>query len=342
MEVNQDSSTVHSANLSYADKDVRLFSDGSSLAKLKTARFDTSNSTHIALSYVSKVPVGCDRLIGEWEIVHEGEYPGVSRIVLSFGFNTKSVVELSKSVLFTKDGDGEITQTPLDVKIKSKPMKLSKIDRLAHHELLKQFNLNDMRLAKIAEARNTLESLIFELKDAIAHDPVWLKVTSATEKIELNQTVGNASTWVETHHEFEDETELKDKTRELEDAVKGIKYRVHESRSRESSIHELEYLLADIQDAVLNRWPAKKLRVPKQQKKAMLNHVKLTREWLDRKTEEQAELEPWDEPLLKTADLELRIAKLGEAFKVLEDGALNNKLKNRRDDEHEDEYGADL
>jgi hypothetical protein len=78
------------------------------------------------------------------------------------------------------------------------------------------------------------------------------------------------------------------------------------------------------------------------EKKAILDRVKQTREWLERKIEEQKELDPWDEPVLKTSDLQLRIKKMGEAFKTLEDAALKNKLKNRRDDDHEDEFGADL
>jgi hypothetical protein len=97
-----------------------------------------------------------------------------------------------------------------------------------------------------------------------------------------------------------------------------------------------------MQDAVLNRWPAAKLRVPKREKKAILDRVKQTKEWLERKIEEQNELDPWDEPVLKTSDLQLRIKKMSEAFKTLEDGAINNKLKNRRDVDHEDEYGADM
>ncbi|OHT14215.1 dnaK protein [Tritrichomonas foetus] len=338
--------SAHSANLTYGSRKVQLFGQGSSLSKLKTARLDADNeSSRVSLYYTSKVPIGCDKMIGEWEIIRNEPYPNVSRIVLSFGFNDKSLSILSKSQLFTKLESGEVKQSPLDIKQVFKPSKITKEEKTKEKLLLNAFSANDQRLSKIAEARNTLESLLFELKDAHQHDPVWISVTSDEEKKKVNQTLQEISNWIEEKVDFDDELPLKEKTRNLEESVKDIKYRVQEARTRESSIHELEYLLNDMQDAVINRWPSKKLRVPKQQKKAILNHVKLTKEWLSRKKEEQTELQPWDEPALKTTDIELRIKKLGDAFKNLEEAVLSNKLKNKRGDsegDDEDQFGADL
>lgn len=342
MDVNHDATSAHAANLTFGDKEVRLFSAGSSMTKLKTARFDAHNSTDVVLKYASKIPVGCDEVIHEWKIMHSGEYPPVSRVALSFGFNKKTAIELSKSLLFTKKEGGEITQTPLDVKMTLSPMKFTKEERLAQRALITAFAANDARLAKVAEAWNGLESLVFELTDAINRDPVWLKVTSEQEKEVVRKVVNETAEWAETNHDLEDEAEIREKTRALEEAVKAIKYRVQESRTRELSIHELEYLLKDMQDAVLVRWPAKKWRVPKQQKKAILNHVKLTRDWLDRKMEEQNGLDPWDDPALTTSDLEIRIKKLGDAFKNLEEAVMSNRLKSRRDQDDDDQFGADL
>ena len=342
MDVTHDATSAHAANLTFGEKEVRLFSQGSSMSKLKTARFDATGASNVMLKYASKVPVGCEKVIYEWQVVHDGEYPPVSRIALSFGFNKKTAIELSKSLLFTKKESGEITQTPLDVKLTRNPMKCTREERAAQRALITAFTGNDARLAKVAEARNNLESLIFELRDAINRDPVWLKVTSEQEKVDVNKAVNETAEWAEENHNLEDEAEIRERTRLLEDAVKTIKYRVQESRTRESSVQELEYLLKDMQEAVLVRWPAKKLRVPQQQKKAMLNHVKLTREWLDRKLEEQNGLDPWDDPVLKTGDLEIRIKKLGDAYKNLEEAVMLNRLKNRRDQDDEDEFGADL
>jgi molecular chaperone DnaK (HSP70) len=343
MDVHHEATSSHAANLSYGQKEVRLFVEGSALDKLKTARFDASNATDLSLKYVSKVPVGCDCLIYQWEIVQREPFPPVSRVVLSVGFNKLSLIELSKSVLFSKNEKEEVSQIPIDVRRSYKPMKILKSEKLEYRRLLSAFAADDFRMSKIAEARNTLESLVFELKDALSRDAVWLKVTSEDEKREVQEQLTRVSQWLEEHHEFEDDSELKNETRVLEQSVKAIRYRVHESRTRESSIQELEYLLNEMQDSVLNRWPAKKLHVPKQQKKAILNHVKTTREWLERKMEDQAELEPWDDPVLKTSELELRIKKLGDSFRALEEGVLSNKLKNRRDDDDdEDLFGADI
>ena len=349
MDVSHDPTSVHSANLTYGSKDIRLFSIGSSLTKMKTARLDADNNqSRLVLSYSSRIPVGSEKLIGEWEIMkpNNEDYPPVSRLAISFSFNEKTRIMLTKSQLFTKLESGEVKQSIVDVKRTSKPLKISKEEKLREKILLNAFSSNDVRLAKVAEARNTLESLLFELRESHQHDPIWLKVMSSDEKTNVNKTLKEVVDWLDSHSEFEDESVLKQKTKELEDSVKNIKYRVQEARSRESTVSELEYMLNDMQDAVLNRWPAQKLKVPKQQKKAVLNHVKMTREWLDRKLKEQEELDPWDEPTLTTKEIELRIKKLGDAFKNLEEGVLSNKLKNRRaadeDDDDDNQYGADL
>jgi molecular chaperone DnaK (HSP70) len=243
MDVNHEASSVHSANLSFGSNQVRLFSIGSGLAKLRTARLDAANASELELFYVSKVPAGTDDLIGKWSVIHEGPFPEVSRIVLSFIFNTKSAVELSKSQLFVKNEQGEISQTPLDVRLTYRPMKFSRETRLNQKLLITAFTTNDLRLGRIAEARNTLESQVFELRDAITSDPVWLQVTSPPEKITVRQLVNDTTQWLETNHEFEDETPLKEKARIVEESVRSIAYRVQESRTRESSVHELEYVL---------------------------------------------------------------------------------------------------
>lgn len=346
MDVSHDPTTAHSANLTYGAKEIRLFPIGSSISKMKTARLDADNNqSKLVLRYSSKIPVGCENLIGEWQIVKKNneDFPPVSRLAISFGFNEKTRIVITKSQLFTKLETGEVKQSALDVKRVYKPLKISKDEKLKEKMLLNAFSSNDIRIAKVAEARNTLESLLFELRESHLHDPIWIKVMSAPEKVTVNKTLEDIVVWLDSNSDFEDESILKQKTKELEDSVKNIKYRVQEARSRESTVSELEYMLNDMQDAVLNRWPAQKLRVPKQQKKALLNHVKSTREWLDRKLKEQEELEPWDEPALKTNDIEIRIKKLGDAFKNLEEGVLSNKLKNRKGDDDEDnQFGADL
>lgn len=348
MDVSHDPTSAHSATLTYGQKTLRLFSQGSSMTKMKTARLDAhNNETDITLQYESKIPVGCDKLIGRWTILRrptDDPYPNVSRLAISFGFNDKTRVVLTKSQLFVKLENKQVIQSTLDVKHVYSPLQISKEEKTRQKLLLNAFTSNDIRLNKIAESRNNLESLIFELRESHQNDPVWLKVMAPNEKEAVNKTLTETIHWLE-NTEFEDELLLNQKTKELEDEVKNIRYRVQEGRSRDSCVSELEYMLSDMQDAVLNRWPQRKLKVPKQQKKALLNHIKLTREWLERRQQEQQELDPWDEPALKTTDVELRIKKLGDSFKALEEGVLTNKLKNARgddDDENENEYGADL
>ena len=346
-DITYDPSTIHTANLTYGGRELRLFSHGSSLSKLKTARLDAEtndNSNVLTLQYVSKIPVGCNKIIGQWEVLNKEPFPPISRLALSFGFNSKSLIILSKSQLYTKLENGEVKQSAIDVKRIYKPYKLSKEEKLKLKQLIALFSVNDQRLSKIQEAKNTYESLLFEIKESMSNDPIWIHVTSPTEKDSLNQVIKESIQWLDSHssdEEFEDEIPIKEKTRLLEDSFKDVKYRVQEARTRENAVKELEHLLNDMQDAVLNRWPSKKMRVPKQQKKAILNHVKLTKEWLERKSEEQSELEPWDDPSLKTSEIELRIKKLGDAFKNLEEAVRSNTLKQKAHD-NEDQFGADL
>lgn len=339
MDINYEPTSAHLINLSTSSKNIRLFSERSSLTKLKTARLDTDNISKISLIYDSKISIGCTPLIGEWEIIHEGKYPNVSRIALTYGFNDKSFLFLSKGFLFEKNEKGEINKSLITVKHVFKPQKLSKDEKINGKKLLEAFALNDKRLAEIAEAKNIFESLIFELKNSFNNDPVWKKVTTKNEKEQLTQIIKESSDWIEFYNDFENKTEINSKTKQIEEVIKPIKQRVQESISLEGSYQELDYLLNDMQDAILNRWPERKLHVPKQQKKAILNHIKITKEWLNRKSEEQKELEPWDEPALKSSEIELRIKKLSNAYKNLEDAIINNKLRNHHKG---NDFGADL
>ncbi|KAH0789161.1 dnaK protein [Histomonas meleagridis] len=342
MDINYNPTSSHSANLTTATKTFRLFSKGSSLSKLKTARIDTDNVSKVLLSYDSKIPIGCNPIIGEWEIM-EKDFPNVSRIALSFGFNAKSKIILSKSILHIKNVfDGEISQKQLKVQRTLKPLQIDSNEKEFERKLVNAIESNEKRIEKIAKARNNLESIVFELKNSINNDQIWQKVTSESEKLNLTETVKKSEEFLETHHDFENETILNLKAKEIEEEIKPIRFRVQESRTRETSCQELQKLLDEMQDAVLKKWPKMNLHVPRQQKKAILNHVKLTKDWLNRKMEEQNELDPWDEPALKTGDITIRIKKLGEAFRNLEDAVKNRKAKGSSGNSDENEYGADL
>ena len=363
MEVHQDSTCAQGINLTYGQKSVKLYSIGSLSSKSKTARFDSLNDTEITLSYDGKIPIGCDRIISKFNLTNSEVIVPGSRIALSFSFNNHGQIHLTKSLLFMKDSENKISQTSLSFVKSYSPLKISKEMKSEQVALLDAFNTNDARLAKIAEAHSSLEALIFELRDALAKDHTWQTVASHDEQVNLNHSISQVQEWLlnitefsqkkdhdNDHNEifenfFEDDTELREKARVLEEEAKPIRYRVTESHSREAAILELEYLLNEMQDSVLNRWPARKLRVPKAQKKAILNHVKMTKDWLKRQIEEQKQLDPWDDPILKTSDIQLRIQKLGDAFKNLEEKILTNRLKNKSgDDDNEEEiaYGADL
>jgi len=342
MDINYEPLSIHNISLVTGDKAIRIMNEGSSMSKLKTTRYDSSNDMEFSIEYSSRVPIGSSKIIGKWRLDHENEIPVGSRIALSFGINEIGLLELSKSLLYLKGDNGEINQIPLGVKQIYKPLKSSEEMRQFNKQLVNAFSLNDVRLAKIAEARNALEALIFEIRGLVNKDPVIQKVSSKDEITKIQDELKKYIQWIETHHEFDDESELKSKSNALNETFAPLRYRSSESKNREASIHELEYLLNDMQDAVLNRWPQKKLKVPKKQRKAILNHVSMTKEWLTRMLEEQGELSPWDEPVLKTSEIRIRIKKLGDAFKNLEEGVINKKLKNHRDGEDEDEFGADL
>ena len=96
-----------------------------------------------------------------------------------------------------------------------------------------------------------------------------------------------------------------------------------------------------MKDVVMSRWKKQKLSVPRQQKKAILTYIKQTREWLDRMNAEQEDLEDYDDPIIKIKDIELRTQKLSAAYRELEEECRTKKIKTYRDDDDDDEFGAD-
>lgn len=327
-------------NVSFGDESKMMIQNNVLTAKTKTARFDNTNKSipEIVVYYGDRFPIGCTNIIGKWsiKIMKDG-----GRLSFIFSVTQNGILQLSKAQLFHKSESGSQQIVEVDYNEQRRPYYISKEDRDGYKLILSKFSENDRRLYKINEAKNEFDAVLFALKNNMS-DKVFLSVINPLEMGTIRQKINDTIKWSEENKEFEDEKELIAQKNKVIKYMSSIVNRATEKKGRGPAIQELDYLLNDMQEAVLDRWKKQKLHVPKAQKKAILTHIKQTREWLTRMMNEQEELEEYDEPILTCKMIELRVKKLSSAYKELEEAVLTNKIKSYRDEDDEDIFGADL
>ena len=331
---------VLKVNVSIGDESKILISEGSPSTKTKTARFENSGSNEITLFYSGQVPAGVNRTICKYTIPEKVAKSG-GRLTLIFSLNSNGMLQLSKCQNFAKNAQGEQQIIDVDVEQMPRVYILTKEDRDFARQLTEAFRENDERMSRITFAKNEYESVLYNLRANLT-DKVFVSVASPEELEKMKEQLEEGIKWTETHHEFEDETELVQRKNDLYESLESVIYRATEKKGRGPAIQELEYLLNEMYEAVMTRWKKQKINVPKQQKKAILTHIRQTRDWLDRMQTEQDDLEEYDDPILKLKDIELRTKKLSLAFKELEEACITKKIKSYRDEDDEDEFGADV
>lgn len=325
-------------NVSLGDDHKTMIQSNVLTSKTKTVRFENANGQSVVVYYGGQHPVGCSKIIGTWscKIPKEG-----GRISFIFSLTNNGILQLSKSQLFTKSEGGTQQILEVDCTEDRRPYFISKEERDNFKDIINRFIMNDKRLYRINEAKNELDAVVFAFKNNMT-DKVFLSVINPLEMDSVKNKLEEIVNWCEEHKEFEDEYDLVDQKKSLLKFLSPIINRATEKKGRGPAIQELDYLLSDMQDAVLDRWKKQKLHVPKAQKKAILTHIKQTRDWMNRMMQEQEELEEYDEPILTCAMIELRVKKLSGAYKELEEAVLTNKIKSYRDEDDEDIFGADL
>jgi len=320
IEIVHDPGNAHSIDLIIGQKVINVIKQGSSLSKTKTVRFDPQNETKFKLEYSSCVPVGSTKVIGEWEIINT-EYLNAteSRVQLNLCFNKHTRVIIEKGIAYVKNPDTETKQIPLTIKRVLNPFKTPKEDSFKYKSLISSFNSNEIRLTKIAETRNFIESYLFQIMENLRRDSIWELVTTSDEKDLINNTVTSIHEWIDNSKDFESDIDLKARYEVVLNMAKPIEFRVNEYRTRGILIKQCETLFNEVEESIKKIWPMKGMKIPKSPKKITTEYMKNFKEWLLKKAQEQSSLQPWMDPVLLSSELESKYLKLSDMFSKLSD-----------------------
>ncbi|OMJ91066.1 hypothetical protein SteCoe_6423 [Stentor coeruleus] len=172
---------------------------------------------------------------------------------------------------------------------------------------LKNLKEAELQAKKVAEAKNNIESYIYEVSEKI-EDEDFIKFISEAEKDSLSEKTSELRIWIETD-EFESSTasEINSKKRELESLIADALQRIKEYDFRESAIENAFKILGHLQDDLI------KLNETKpwiSLEETVLAWVKLneTDEWVRTKSAEQAKLENWEPLVFRISELENKIS----------------------------------
>lgn len=184
---------------------------------------------------------------------------------------------------------------------------IDKVSEMAKR--LKDLKEAELRAKKLAEAKNNIESYIYEVSEKI-EDEDFSKFASESEKDSLSEKTSELRLWMESD-EFESSTasEINSKKRELESLIADALQRMREYDFRESAIENAFKTIGRLQDDLV------KLNETKpwiSLEETVLAWVKLneTDEWVKIKSAEQAKLQDWEPLVFQISELENKVASV--------------------------------
>lgn len=302
--------------------------------KFRKYRVNSSCDFIVSLYYDSRVPIGADKLISKWIVEVESGNP--LKYIITFDYQHENCSQVFISNITTlKSNISHINYRSIDDKHDSD------YERNIHYfSILKYFYEKDQNLSKLQESKDRFLSSLFELKSNFTENILFQNILSKDDKEYVKRIIETYTNWFEKHNSSTTHSIfIKQRNKLLEDIDEYI-VRVYEITFREKNIMILKELLDEIKVSVLVKWKKQNVKIPKKQRKALLSHVTQTNEWLERMIKEQEDLNPYDEPVLLSKDIEKRIKILNEIFNNLKESIKRNDIRENAVDT--DGYGGDL
>lgn len=196
------------------------------------------------------------------------------------------------------------------------PLPLTQEQKKSLTAELKAFEESDMRIHRLAEAMNRLESYIYAAR-SVLEDETIEKVSEESLRAELRKTLERDEDWIYDSAKSEGIDKVKERLRELEDVVEPIKTRAQEYEARPKAIEKMNKVLVDAVSR-LEQIATKRPWVPQ----AKLTDVHKFRDevgaWWKEKLEAQKARSDKEDPIFTKAEVSAKIKELNVAIKALE------------------------
>ena len=177
--------------------------------------------------------------------------------------------------------------------------------------VLKEFKDYETLLKRNSQAKNKLESLIYHIQDLMENEET-AKFASEEERKNLTQTATDLDDWM-----FSDEaaqgnyTLYNKKFKESNKLVKKVESRRNEDRNRPGALSEAHKSI-DQFETTISKMNKTRPWLKKEDIQGGLDDLEKHRKWLEDKVVEQAEREKHLEPVITTADIQMRVASVQE------------------------------
>ncbi|GAA5966979.1 hypothetical protein JCM3765_004420 [Sporobolomyces pararoseus] len=215
--------------------------------------------------------------------------------------------------------------TKTKLKVETVEMMMSNQDKSEIKKRLRDAKTHLQKKLAREEARNSLESFVYKVRDYLQHRQSFLESSIESERKSIRELNDKLSDWLSDEGEFAKTVELKEKKRELEKLVNHVLNRSIESSTRPNLIDKLEQLLTSStlfhSSALSNQTNTSESTPSRFTSEELTNFEKLfkeTQNWLRDLIKKQSKLKLFQDPILKISDLEKKIKQLEGEFKKLE------------------------
>ncbi|KAM0786120.1 hypothetical protein ACM66B_006930 [Microbotryomycetes sp. NB124-2] len=238
--------------------------------------------------------------------------------------------ELFKEAAAIKPKNSTITLDSKVVMLERVPMSFD--EKLEGRKRLREIKAAEVRKVQREEARNSLESYIYKVRDLV-EDSTFGRVSLEHERRMIREKVEAANEWLWDEADKALTKELKSKRTEIEKLVKLIQTRADEARARPSLVESLRDSLAQAtqfhSSATHNDTLTEFKRFTVAELDKLSKLVQDSSEWLNEFVKKQDGLKETDDPVLRVADLEKKIKEVGNEVRRLAKKKAPRKVKSR-------------
>ncbi|MES1908008.1 MAG: hypothetical protein MHM6MM_001022, partial [Cercozoa sp. M6MM] len=188
---------------------------------------------------------------------------------------------------------------------------LSQEARVAALETLQHFRERDAETRRIAAAKNTLESFIYEHRSRLSDEDEDLgSVSTEEERDSLVELLNDAEDWLEDQHSVDNTADVFDsKLAELRNATRQVVFRFNEIDLRESAAEELRDTVT-LAQTLMTKTAETRPWVEQQRIDDVLEAANEAEKWLEEQLELQDQADSRADPVVTSADIAAKSASL--------------------------------
>jgi len=168
---------------------------------------------------------------------------------------------------------------------------------------LAELERKDRERVMLEEARNKVESYIYQIKNKLVDDEEAIgKVSTEEQRAELSKLAEDAEEWMYDDGYNADLATMEDKYAELSVPAEKVFFRVSEATARPEAVKALQTKMTKVEE-LMKKWETTMPQVTEEERAEVLAKVEDVRKWISENEEAQAKADPAEEPVFKSEDV---------------------------------------